>query len=258
MIFNSSFDDENQLSPRANLIYQPTDATTLHAGYARYFTPPPIENVSGGTVNKFDVRPTNPPPVRMRRIVRSRPSARITSMPASTRNYCPVCNAAWTLLQTSSQPARRRIVWPERLSFLHSIIARGVLRREFTPRTSPMDCLRTPTWQFPRRRAKTGTRRSSCSIRRCGVRKESLDLSGSRPDGERLFRRLLPLEGAKWWHACLCGCDLWQRSSNGCHVWRSNNTERRDRPCLTTPSTRASSRVSTSEEANPEGSFKTS
>ena len=27
------------------LIYQPTDATTLHAGYARYFTPPPLENV---------------------------------------------------------------------------------------------------------------------------------------------------------------------------------------------------------------------
>ena len=53
-VFNSSFDDENQLSPRVNLIYQPADATTLHAGYARYFTPPPIENVSGSSVNKFD------------------------------------------------------------------------------------------------------------------------------------------------------------------------------------------------------------
>ncbi len=53
-VFNSSFDDENQLSPRVNLIYQPTDATTLHAGYARYFTPPPVENVSGGTVAKFN------------------------------------------------------------------------------------------------------------------------------------------------------------------------------------------------------------
>ena len=53
-VFNSSFDNENQLSPRVNLIYQPTDSTTLHAGYARYFTPPPVENVSGGTVAKFD------------------------------------------------------------------------------------------------------------------------------------------------------------------------------------------------------------
>jgi len=53
-VFNSSFDDENQLSPRANLIYQPTDATAWHAGYARYFTPPPVENVSGSSVAKFN------------------------------------------------------------------------------------------------------------------------------------------------------------------------------------------------------------
>ena len=52
--FNSSFDHENQLSPRANLIYQPTDWTTMHIGYARYFTPPPVEDVPGGTVNNFD------------------------------------------------------------------------------------------------------------------------------------------------------------------------------------------------------------
>ena len=51
--FNSSFDHENQFSPRANLIYKPTDWTTLHAGYARYFTPPPVENTSAATVNQF-------------------------------------------------------------------------------------------------------------------------------------------------------------------------------------------------------------
>ena len=33
--------DANQLSPRLNIIYKPLDATTFHAGYARYFTPPP-------------------------------------------------------------------------------------------------------------------------------------------------------------------------------------------------------------------------
>jgi outer membrane receptor protein involved in Fe transport len=32
--------DANQLSPRAALVYKPFDGTTLHAGYARYFTPP--------------------------------------------------------------------------------------------------------------------------------------------------------------------------------------------------------------------------
>ncbi|HWD91489.1 MAG TPA: TonB-dependent receptor [Verrucomicrobiae bacterium] len=52
--FYSSFDKENQPSPRVNLIYTPTDSTTLHAGYARYFTPPPVESVSSGTISEFD------------------------------------------------------------------------------------------------------------------------------------------------------------------------------------------------------------
>jgi outer membrane receptor protein involved in Fe transport len=51
--FNSSFDNEWQISPRANLIWQPFEATTLHAGYSRYFTPPPVEAVTGTTLNKF-------------------------------------------------------------------------------------------------------------------------------------------------------------------------------------------------------------
>ena len=53
-VFNSSFDHENQFSPRANVIYTPTDSTTLHAGYARYFTPPPVENTPAATVNQFN------------------------------------------------------------------------------------------------------------------------------------------------------------------------------------------------------------
>jgi len=52
-VFSSSFDDENQLSPRINLIYKITPTTTLHAGYSRYFTPPPVEDVSGGSLEKF-------------------------------------------------------------------------------------------------------------------------------------------------------------------------------------------------------------
>jgi outer membrane receptor protein involved in Fe transport len=34
------FVDANQLSPRAALVYKPLAGTTIHAGYARYFTPP--------------------------------------------------------------------------------------------------------------------------------------------------------------------------------------------------------------------------
>jgi outer membrane receptor protein involved in Fe transport len=51
--FYSSFDKENQPSPRVNLIYQPTHSTTLHAGYSRYFTPPAPENVPSSAVSQF-------------------------------------------------------------------------------------------------------------------------------------------------------------------------------------------------------------
>lgn len=48
------YDKENQPSPRINIIYQPTDWTTLHAGYSRYFTPPPLENVPSGNITAFN------------------------------------------------------------------------------------------------------------------------------------------------------------------------------------------------------------
>jgi hypothetical protein len=43
----------NQLSPRVNVVFQATKSTTLHAGYARYFTPPPLELVQTQSVSKF-------------------------------------------------------------------------------------------------------------------------------------------------------------------------------------------------------------
>jgi outer membrane receptor protein involved in Fe transport len=49
----NAFTNENQISPRVNAVYRPTDTTTLHAGYARYFTPPPLEFISTTTVSKF-------------------------------------------------------------------------------------------------------------------------------------------------------------------------------------------------------------
>ena len=52
--FNSSVDRETQLSPRVNLIWRANDATTFHVGYARYFTPPPLENVPAGTISRFN------------------------------------------------------------------------------------------------------------------------------------------------------------------------------------------------------------
>lgn len=48
-----AFRDEDQLSPRVNLVWEPGEGTTLHAGYARYFTPPPFELVASEAVGAF-------------------------------------------------------------------------------------------------------------------------------------------------------------------------------------------------------------
>ena len=50
----NEFDNENQVSPRINTVWQPTGTTTIHAGYSRYFVPPPFELVSGNNVLAFN------------------------------------------------------------------------------------------------------------------------------------------------------------------------------------------------------------
>ncbi len=45
---------ENQFSPRVNVVWQPTRTTTLHAGYSRYFVPPPFELVGGKDIDLFN------------------------------------------------------------------------------------------------------------------------------------------------------------------------------------------------------------
>jgi outer membrane receptor protein involved in Fe transport len=56
------FRRENQLSPRANLVWKATPGTTVHLGYARYFSPPPFELVASESVGRF-VHPTGDPAV---------------------------------------------------------------------------------------------------------------------------------------------------------------------------------------------------
>ena len=45
---------EDQLSPRANIVWTPRTGTTVHLGYARNFTPPPQELIGTTTVARFD------------------------------------------------------------------------------------------------------------------------------------------------------------------------------------------------------------
>jgi len=43
----------SQVSPRLGVVWQATPTTTVHAGYARYFTPPATELISGGNIALF-------------------------------------------------------------------------------------------------------------------------------------------------------------------------------------------------------------
>jgi outer membrane receptor protein involved in Fe transport len=63
----------NQVSPRVNAVWKATPATTVHAGYANYFTPPSFELVAANTVNLFAntsgavPTPLDNPPARIER-----------------------------------------------------------------------------------------------------------------------------------------------------------------------------------------------
>ena len=50
----NGYRNEMQLSPRINAVWLPFPDTTVHAGYARYFVPPPFELVGAESVAKFN------------------------------------------------------------------------------------------------------------------------------------------------------------------------------------------------------------
>jgi outer membrane receptor protein involved in Fe transport len=49
----AAYSSGSQLSPRVNAVWQPWAGTTLHAGYSRYFTPPPFELIASESIGKF-------------------------------------------------------------------------------------------------------------------------------------------------------------------------------------------------------------
>jgi outer membrane receptor protein involved in Fe transport len=59
-VFDANFDNENQFSPRINLVWKIDPTTTAHVGYSRYFVPPPIQYIAPGTIAKF-ANTTNAP-----------------------------------------------------------------------------------------------------------------------------------------------------------------------------------------------------
>ena len=49
----TAYTSGNQVSPRANLVWRVSPKTTVHAGYARYFSPPPFELVGANNLAPF-------------------------------------------------------------------------------------------------------------------------------------------------------------------------------------------------------------
>ena len=159
--FNSSFDHENQVSPRANLIYNPTDSTTLHAGYARYFTPPPVENTSAATVNQFDGT-SNASSITNGISGQPAASAPIILTRASRKKSPSICKSAWTAItnmprnsSTTDCSGRRSSCQPFNYSR-----GRDLRRGIHQPPTRTADFPPTPTSPTRWRRAKTGVRRN--------------------------------------------------------------------------------------------------
>jgi len=50
----NGYTEGNQVSPRINVVWQATPSTTVHAGYASYFTPPPLELVANQSLVPFN------------------------------------------------------------------------------------------------------------------------------------------------------------------------------------------------------------
>jgi outer membrane receptor for ferrienterochelin and colicins len=57
----NAYSSGSQVSPRLNVVWQALTDTTVHAGYSRYFTPPPFELVGGETFTKFAGTSALPP-----------------------------------------------------------------------------------------------------------------------------------------------------------------------------------------------------
>ena len=119
-LYSSSFDNENQVSPRANLVYQPTDSTTLHAGYSRYFTPPPLETVPSSDTGANSTGTIGSDPA-FDQDTRSRPSApNYYDVGISQTARARIDKSAWTA-----------IIKPPRINWMTVCSARSLILSSF-------------------------------------------------------------------------------------------------------------------------------
>jgi outer membrane receptor for ferrienterochelin and colicins len=92
----NGFVDQNQTSPRVNLVWLPTPSTTIHVGYAKYFTPPPFELVAQESVQKF-IQP-----------IPGRPDITTTGSPVVAACGALVATTACPLVSQDATPTAER------------------------------------------------------------------------------------------------------------------------------------------------------
>ena len=66
----SAFSSGSQVSPRVNFVWQAATDTTVHAGYSRFFSPPPFELVGNASLDRF-LNTTAAPEVTQGDVVRA-------------------------------------------------------------------------------------------------------------------------------------------------------------------------------------------
>ena len=227
-VFSSSFDDENQVSPRVNAIYQATKSTTLHAGYARYFTPPPLENVPPGSVTKFngtsnESATTQDDPVKAERahyFDAGITQKLVPGLQAGLDGYYKYAHNQLddglfgaSLIPSAFNYSQGRVYGVE---FTTSYVKDGL-------------SIYANVAGFEGAGQELEFGAVLVRSRRPGLRPEPLDLSRSRPDGERLFRCFLLVEGNHWRDPRVRGCALRKRPQNGLDdIQWPNDTQRRE------------------------------
>ena len=98
----SAYDAENQLSPRLNGVWKPDDATTIHAGYPRYFSPPPFELVATNRTSPCSTTP----PRRRRDRQRHTPSRARRLLRVGSEQKSAIHGGGGQLLQGVQEPDR--------------------------------------------------------------------------------------------------------------------------------------------------------
>ena len=155
---------ENQLSPRVNVVWEPTPEITLRAGYARYFVPAPLNQVSVASIapragtsaaRGHDQRSG---PRRALRLHRRRPDRE-----ARRRPHLRLQRLLQVGRELPRQGPVRRTDLPDRLQLLERPGAWFRALRQL--RQGPVVALRQPRLVAGQRRS-TSTRPSSTSSRR--------------------------------------------------------------------------------------------